>query len=176
MVRAVSTDGSIFAWISTVWGRSTQSRIPILWMLGLLLLLAVGAWLTIRDLWRVVPASADQVLHDTYYVVAHFHYVLTLGLVFAVFAAWYYLFPKVTGYTYSGTLGNLHFWLTFTGVGVSLLPELLVVDWPRRIADDPDSVAYLNRWSWLGSWITAAGMLVFTVCMLHAFVVRGRHG
>ena len=105
--------------------------------------------------------------------------MLSLAAVFAIFAGWYYLFPKVTGYMYSETLGRLHFWLTFIGVIVLLSPRyfLELTGMPRRIVDYPDSVAYWNWWASLGSYITAAGTLVFVAGVLHAFFVRrGRHG
>jgi cytochrome c oxidase subunit 1 len=158
--------------------RPTRARVPVLWTLGLFFLLAIGLFFAVGDIsgLMVGTAAADRVLHDTYYVVAHFHYVLSLGAVFAFFAGWYHLFPKVTGYMYSEPLGKLHFWLTFIGANVLFLPQYFLTAAPRRFADYPDSFAYLNWWSSVGSTITAAGVLVFAAGVVYAFFVRGRHG
>jgi cytochrome c oxidase subunit I len=113
-------------------------------------------------------------LTDTYYIVAHFHYVMSLGAIFAIFAGWYYWFPKMTGYMYSEALGKLHFWLTFIGANVLFFPQhfLGLAGMPRRIADYPDGFAYWNGWSSLGAYITAAGTLVFVLGALEAYFIR----
>jgi len=174
----VLTGSKIFAWIATVWRRPTRLRVPMFWLLGLLFLSVVGLWLTIGDISRLMlDDRVDRALHDTYYVVAHFHYVLSLCIVFAFFAAWYYAFPKAAGRMYSEPLGQLHFWLTFVGVNVLIWPQLFLLTAPRRGVDYTDAFAALNWWSSVGSIITAAGLLVFAAAMLHAsFAVRGRHG
>ena len=106
-------------------------------------------------------AGVDRAFHDTYYVVAHFHYVLSLGAVFTIFAGWYYWFPKMTGYMYNEALGKLHFWLTFIGANVLFFPQhfLGLAGMPRRYVDYPDAFAYWNWWSSVGSYITATGTL-----------------
>jgi cytochrome c oxidase subunit I len=174
MVMAVSMDRRVVSWVATAWNRPTPLRVPMLWALGAVFLLAIGGAIGVM----LPGASVDRALHDTYYVVAHFHYILSLGAVFAIFAAWYYWFPKVTGWPYNETLAKVHFWLTFIGANVLFFPQHLLgfAGMPRRYVDYPDAFAYWNWWSSLGSYLAAAGMLVFAVGMLHAcLIARGRH-
>jgi cytochrome c oxidase subunit 1 len=173
MVIAVPTGVKIFSWIATMWGGSIQFRVPMLWALGFILLFTIGGVTGVM----IANAGVDRAVHDTYYIVAHFHYVLSLGAVFAIFAGWYYWFPKMTGYMYNEALGRLHFWLTFIGANILFFPWhfLGLAGMPRRIVDYPDGFAYWNWWSSLGSYITAAGTFVFVAAMFYAyFIVRQR--
>ena len=172
MVIAVPTGVKIFSWIATMWGGSIEFKTPMLWAIGFIFLFTVGGVTGVV----LANAGVDRSLQDTYYVVAHFHYVLSLGAVFTIFAGWYYWFPKMSGYMYSEFIGKLHFWLTFVGVNIVFFPQhfLGLAGMPRRIADYPDAFAGWNQVSSYGSYISAAGAIVFFVGVAHAFIRKER--
>jgi cytochrome c oxidase subunit 1 len=172
MVIAVPTGVKIFSWIATMWGGSIQFRTPMLWALGFVFLFTVGGVTGVM----LANAGVDRALHDTYYVVAHFHYVLSLGAVFAIFAGWYYWFPKMSGKMYSEFWGKLHFWTTFIGANILFFPQhfLGLSGMPRRYADYPDAFAYWNKVSSIGSYITAVGTIIFFVGLFLALARRER--
>lgn len=170
MVIAVPTGVKIFSWIATMWGGSLQFRLPMIWALGFIFLFTVGGVTGVM----LANAGVDRALHDTYYVVAHFHYVLSLGAVFSIFAAFYYWFPKMSGYMYSPFWGHLHFWLTFVGANVLFFPQhfLGLSGMPRRYVDYPDAFALWNGVSSIGSYITALGTLAFFIGVVAAFLKK----
>jgi cytochrome c oxidase subunit 1 len=159
MIIAVPTGIKIFSWVATMWGGSIRIQTPMLFVFGFLFLFTIGGLTGI-----VLSNSAvNNVVHDTYYVVAHFHYVLSMGVVFGIFAGWYYWIGKITGLQYPETLGQIHFWLFFTGVNITFFPMhfLGLAGMPRRVPDYPDA---FYEWNWIssfGSLISTASVVLF---------------
>jgi len=172
MVIAVPTGIKIFSWIATMWGGSVRFTTPMLWAIGFIFLFTVGGVTGVV----LANAGVDHSLHDTYYVVAHFHYVLSLGAVFAIFGGFYYWFPKMSGRMLSEGLGKLHFWITFIGVNLTFFPMHFVglAGMPRRIPDYPDAYAGWNMVSTYGSYISAFGVLVFLFALWRGFTVGAK--
>jgi cytochrome c oxidase subunit I len=174
MVIAVPTGIKIFSWIATMWGGSIEFKTPMLWAMGFIFLFTVGGVTGVV----LANAGVDTSLHDTYYVVAHFHYVLSLGAVFAIFAGFYYWLPKMSGFRYNEFLGNLHFWVMFIGVNLIFFPQhfLGLQGMPRRYVDYPDAYAYFNLISSMGYAVTLGAMAIFFVMLIECFLVRRKAG
>jgi cytochrome c oxidase subunit I len=172
MVIAVPTGIKIFSWIATMWGGSISFKTPMVWALGFIFMFTVGGVTGVV----LANGGVDTNLHDTYYVVAHFHYVLSLGAVFSLFAGFYYWFPKMSGRHYSEFLGQLHFWIFFIGVNIVFFPMHFLGQqgMPRRYPDYPAAFAYWNEIVSIGYVVMAAGTLVFFVNIIWALVAGRR--
>ncbi len=168
MVIAVPTGVKIFSWIATMWGGSISFKTPMVWAIGFIFMFTVGGVTGVV----LANGGVDDYMQDTYYVVAHFHYVLSLGAVFSLFAGFYYWFPKMTGKMYSELLGQIHFWVFFAGVNLLFFPMhfLGLQGMPRRIPDYTDQYAYWNHTATVGYMIMAAGMAVFFVNVIYSLL------
>ena len=174
MVIAVPTGIKIFSWIATMWGGSIEFKTPMLWAMGFIFLFTVGGVTGVV----LSNAGVDFSLHNTYYVVAHFHYVLSLGAVFALFAGFYYWIGKMSGRQYNETLGKLHFWITFIGVNLTFFPMhfLGLAGMPRRISDYPDAYAGWNLVASCGSYLSYGGAILFIFIVLQTLLAGKRIG
>lgn len=159
MIIAVPTGIKIFSWLATIYGGSVWFTTPMLFAIGFLFLFTCGG------LTGIVLANAgiDVALHDTYYVIAHFHYVLSMGALFGMFAGFYFWVSKITGCQYPEHHGQAHFWLFFIAVNLTFFPMhfLGLAGMPRRIYDYPDAFAGWNAVASFGSYLSAISALYF---------------
>ena len=174
MVIAVPTGVKIFSWLATMWGGSIEYKTPMLWAIGFIFLFTVGGVTGVV----LANAGADVSLHNTYYVVAHFHYVLSLGAVFAIFGGFYFWISKMCGRQYNETLGQIHFWTTFIGVNLTFFPMhfLGLAGMPRRIPDYPDAFAGWNMVASYGAYMSFASTLFFVVIVFHTLLAGKKVG
>jgi cytochrome c oxidase subunit 1 len=170
MIIAVPTGIKVFSWIATMWNGSINFRVPFLFAFGFIFLFTVGG------VTGVVLANAglDIAFHDTYYVVAHFHYVLSMGALFALFAGFYFWFGKIVGVQYEEWMGILHFWTVFFGVNITFFPMhfLGLAGMPRRIPDYPDSYTFWNAIASYGSLVSLLSSITFFYIVYNTLTVR----
>ncbi len=167
MLIAIPTGIKIFSWIATMWGGSIRFTVPMIFAVGFIFLFTVGGVTGIV----LANSAMDIPMQDTYYVVAHFHYAMSLGALFGVFTGFYYWVGKMSGYKYNETLGRIHFWLLFIGTNLTFFPQhfLGLAGMPRRIPDYPDAYAGWNYWSSIGSYIAGFSALFFLYVVFRMF-------
>jgi cytochrome c oxidase subunit I len=169
MVIAVPTGIKIFSWIATMWGGSIEFKSPMVWSIGLIFLFTVGGVTGVY----LANGGIDDVVHDTYFVVAHFHYVLSMGAVTGLFAGFYYWFPKMSGRMHSELLAHIHFWVFFIGVNLIFFPQhfLGLQGMPRRYPDYTPAYEYFNSMSTTGYMITIVSIGIWLLNVVYAFTM-----
>jgi len=172
MVIAVPTGIKVFSWIATMWEGSIEFKTPMLFAIGFVFLFTIGGVTGVV----LANAGVDVAVHNTYYVVAHFHYVMSLGAAFAIFAGFYYWIAKMSGRQYNETMGRIHFWTFFVGVNLTFFPMhcLGLAGMPRRISDYPDAFAGWNMVASIGAFIAFAATLFFVFIVFHTLMAGKR--
>nr|QBC73589.1 cytochrome c oxidase subunit 1 [Saccharomyces uvarum] len=170
MIIAIPTGIKIFSWLATIYGGSIRLATPMLYAIAFLFLFTMGGLTGVA----LANASLDVAFHDTYYVVGHFHYVLSMGAIFSLFAGYYYWSPQILGLNYNEKLAQIQFWLIFIGANVIFFPMhfLGINGMPRRIPDYPDAFAGWNYVASIGSFIATISLFLF-IYILYDQLVNG---
>ena len=165
MLIGVLTGVKVFSWIATMWGGQIEFKTPMLFSIGFIFVFVIGGVTGIV----ISHGGIDKALHDTYYVVGHFHYVMSIAALFAAFAAFYYWIGEISGKQYNECLGKIHFWLTFISTNVTFLPQhfLGISGMPRRIPDYPDAFIPWNYISSIGAGLSFLSALFFIYIVIH---------
>ncbi|MDP7149795.1 MAG: cytochrome c oxidase subunit 1 [Paracoccaceae bacterium] len=168
MVIAVPTGVKVFSWIATMWGGSIEFKTPMLFAIGFVILFTIGGVTGIV----LSQAGIDRALHDTYYVVAHFHYTMSMGAAFTIFAGIYYYIGKMSGRQYPEFWGKLHFWMFFIGVNLTFFPQHFLgrQGMPRRYIDYPEAFAFWNEISSYGAFLSFASFVLFFGIMAYTLL------
>ena len=172
LVIAVPTGVKIFSWIATMWGGSIEFKTPMLFALGMIFLFVVGGVTGVV----LTNTGIDVAMHDTYYVVAHFHYTMSMGALFSIFAGFYYWAGKMTGRMYPETMARIQFWTLFIGVNLTFFPMHFsgLAGMPRRYVDYPDAFAGWNMISSWGSYLSFASALLFLFIVFRTFTAGAK--
>jgi cytochrome c oxidase subunit 1 len=159
MMIAVPTGVKVFNWVSTMWKGSMTFETPMLFAVGFIIMFTIGGFSGLM----LAIAPADFQYHDTYFVVAHFHYVLVTGAIYSIMAAAYYWLPKWTGNMYDEKMGKMHFWISTISVNVLFFPQhfLGLAGMPRRIPDYSVQFADWNMISSIGGFVFGLSQLMF---------------